>query len=203
MHWLRWQCLLAAAFVFRTCYCAEIPNSIVLIVPVNNSIILNEGKPNILITFGLNETTTPNQTGYSRNTTFSFTYPNGTVLYGGGEFDMCRIGPGGAIFSWFVDAAGVYVVTANVTYVLPESGANCSTGPYSYQSEIVSAAFNVLPAQGTGSNGTLTIVTKTYTSQPTGSVQSSTATKSDLGSAAIPWMILVALMSAIMVIFGS
>lgn len=144
-----------------------------LIVPVNNSVIVNSP---VVFAYGLNHSVIPFQTGYvfpalyqhehrfsefaysySENVSFSLTFPNGTVLSeSAGVLSVCRTWPGGTstVFQT-ADSAGIYVssyipemrtsqieifcaqtVTANATYTLPVSGANCSTGPYSYQSEV-------------------------------------------------------------------
>jgi len=206
MHWLssfRLQSLLmAVAFLVKTCSCAKLPSSIVLIVPVNDSVVLNEGKSYVVVAYGLNETTLPLQFGYTTNTSFSLAYPNGTILSNGGsQLSPCRTDPGGWLKVFLtVDSPGIYTVTANVTYGLPAPGENCSTGllSMSYQIEIVSAAFNVLPAKGTGSNGTQTYVTKTFASQPTGSVRSGSVSRSALCFLVYPWTTLTVLVSLIL-----
>ena len=55
---------MTVAFLVKTCYCAKLPSSIVLIVPVNDSVVLNEGKFYVVVAYGLNETTLPLQFGY-------------------------------------------------------------------------------------------------------------------------------------------
>lgn len=42
--------------MFKDCYCFSLPTSVVMIVPENNTAILNQGKSDVLITYGVNNT---------------------------------------------------------------------------------------------------------------------------------------------------